>query len=441
MMSNLSETITNTGFTDEAFAAFLEARHEPEWLTDYRRDAWKGFCELGFPDSRQEEWKRTELRTFRLDRFGPPSPLAENAAIPQPLLTEGVALGGRTVALDSFTVQSQLDAAWRDRGVLFGDLETLVAEHGELLRPHLERRIVNPRRDKFAALHAALWSGGTLLYVPRGVVIDRPLHAFSALSPGSVDLGHCLVVLEEDSEATLLAETGSSDPAASGLHCGAIEILVGPGARLRYVNLQNWGSGVWHFAHQQALVERGARLQWTIGALGARLAQVNQHVALIGPYADVQVNGVMFTEGKQHLVYNTLQHHQQPHCTSDLLYKGALQDKSRLVWRGMIKVDRDAQKTDGYQRDDNLILAGSARADSIPGLEIEADDVKCSHGATCGRVDDEQVFYAMARGLTRREAVRMIVAGFFQQVFDRITIPSVRNALGDAIRRRVREYR
>jgi Fe-S cluster assembly protein SufD len=441
MMSNTSGTITNMGFTDAAFDAFLEARREPQWLTDNRRDAWKGFCELGLPDSRQEEWKRTELRTFRLDRFGPPLPPAEDAAVPQPLLTEGVELAGRTVALDSFTVQSHLDAALRDRGVLFGDLETLVAEHGKLLRPYLERRIVNPRRDKFAALHAALWSGGTLLYVPRGVTIAQPLHVFSALSPGGVDLGHCLVVLEEDSEATLLAETGSSDAVASGLHCGAVEILVGPGARLRYVNLQNWGSGVWHFAHQQALVERGARLQWTIGALGARLAQVNQHVALTGPYADVQVNGVMFTEGKQHLVYNTLQHHQQPHCTSDLLYKGALQDKSRLVWRGMIKVDKDAQKTDGYQRDDNLILAGSARADSIPGLEIEADDVKCSHGATCGRVDDEQVFYAMARGLTRREAVRMIVAGFFQQVFDRITIPSVRNALGDAIRRRVREYR
>ena len=301
-------------------------------------------------------------------------------------------------------------------------------------------QIVDPRRDKFASLHAAFWSGGTLLYVPRGVTIDQPLHIFSALSPGGVDLGHSLVVLEEDSEATLLAETASSDTAASGLHCGAIEILVGPGARLRYVNLQNWGTGVWHFAHQQALVQRGARLQWTIGALGARLAQVNQHVALAGPYADVQVNGVMFTEGKQHLVYNTLQHHQQPHCTSDLLYKGALQDRSRLVWRGMIKVDKDAQKTDGYQRDDNLILAGSARADSIPGLEIEADDVKCSHGATCGRVDDEQVFYAMARGLTRREAVRMIVTGFFQQVFDRITVESVREALGAAIGRRIREY-
>ena len=174
--------------------------------------------------------------------------------------------------------------------------------------------------------------------------------------------------------------------------------------------------------------------------LGSRLAKVNQHVALVGPGANVEVNGVMFTEGKQHLSYHTLQHHKAPHCTSDLLYKGALQDKSRLVWRGMIKVDRDAQKTDGYQRDDNLILSEEARADSIPGLEIEADDVKCSHGATAGRVDDEQVFYARCRGLTRKEAVRMIVTGFFQQVFDRIPIASVRHALGEAIGRRVREY-
>ena len=160
----------------------------------------------------------------------------------------------------------------------------------------------------------------------------------------------------------------------------------------------------------------------------------------IGEGASAQVNGVMFTDGRQHHSYHTLQHHQAAHCTSDLLYKGALQGNSRIVWRGMIKVDRDAQKTDGYQRDDNLILSESARADSIPGLEIEADDVKCSHGATVGRVDDEQVFYACARGFTRQEAIRTIVTGFFQQVFDRIPIESVSRALGEAIGRRVREF-
>jgi Fe-S cluster assembly protein SufD len=148
----------------------------------------------------------------------------------------------------------------------------------------------------------------------------------------------------------------------------------------------------------------------------------------------------MFTEGKQHLSYHTLQHHEAPHCRSDFLYKSALQDKSRTVWRGMIKVDPAAQRTDGYQRNDNLLLSERARADSIPGLEIEADDVRCTHGSTSGRVDDELIFYTQCRGYTRREAVRIIVSGFFQQIFDRITIPSVRDALAGAIVRRVREY-
>ncbi len=152
------------------------------------------------------------------------------------------------------------------------------------------------------------------------------------------------------------------------------------------------------------------------------------------------MNGVMFTEGRQHLSYHTLQHHRAPHCRSDFLYKAALQDKSRTVWRGMIKVDPVAQKTDGYQRNDNLLLSQSVRADAIPGLEIEADDVRCTHGSTTGRVDDELLFYAQSRGFTRREAVRLIVTGFFQQVFDRITIESVREALAFAIARRVREY-
>jgi Fe-S cluster assembly protein SufD len=334
-----------------------------------------------------------------------------------------------------------LDPIWRDRGVVFDSLEEAIARSPERLRAHFHCPIVDPRSDKFAALQAACWSGGTFLYVPPGVVIDQPLYSLSALSPGAADYGRTVVILDEGAEATLLSETASLDPAASGLHCGALEIRVGPGARLRYVNLQNWGAGVWHFAHQRAVVDRDARLQWTIGALGSRLAKVNQHVALAGPRAEAQVNGVMFTEGKQHLSYHTLQHHQAAECKSDLLYKGALQDKSHLVWRGMIHVDRDAQKTDGYQRNDNLILSDTVRVDSIPGLEILADDVKCTHGATSGRVDDEQIFYALSRGLTRKEAVRMIVAGFFQQIFDRITIPSVRDALGDAIRERVREYR
>jgi Fe-S cluster assembly protein SufD len=433
-------TIT-TGFTPATFDAFLQSRDEPGWLTEQRRAAWRAFGELPMPSRKDEEWMRTDIRAFHLDRFSPPGEGATGmrGALPAGLLTEGVTLAGQVTAVDGRPMSHVLNKKWSDRGVVFGSLDLLVAEHGDLIQKRLSRA-VNPQQDKFAALHAAFWSGGTLLYVPRGVVIDEPLHSLSGLSAGGVDFGHTLVVLEDGAEATLLSETAGGGSDAPGLHVGAIELFVGPNAKLRYVNLQNWGTGVWHFAHQNALVDRDAQLQWTIGALGSRLAKVNQHVALVAAGANAQVNGVMFTEGKQHLAYNTLQHHQAPDCKSDLLYKGALQDKSRLVWRGMIKVDRDAQKTDGYQRNDNLMLSEEARADSIPGLEIQADDVRCTHGATAGRVDDEQIFYSRCRGLTRNEAVRMIVAGFFQQVFDRITIESVREALGHAIGRRIREY-
>jgi Fe-S cluster assembly protein SufD len=442
----MSTAVVSTGFSQLAFDAFLSARREPAWLTAMRREAWRRFQELPMPSVRDEEWMRTDIRLFKLDRFSPPvQPIDEfreaRSTAPHALLAAGVDLAGRLASVDSRSVEHELDLNLGKQGVLFGSLDALVSEHGELLRPYFERHVVDPFKDKFSALHAAFWCGGTLLYVPKGVRIEQPLHSLSAMAGAGIDLGKTLVILADGAEATLLSETASSSADGGGLHCGSIELIVEKAARLRYVNLQNWGHEVWHFAHQKAHVGREGRLQWTIGALGSRLAKVNQHVAMTGPDAEVQVNGVMFTEGRQHLSYNTHQHHQAAYCKSDLLYKAALQDRSRTVWRGMIKVDRDAQRTDAYQRNDNLMLSRDARADSIPGLEIEADDVRCTHGSTSGRVDEQQVFYAMTRGYTRREAVRMIVAGFFQQVFDRITIESVRDALGEAIGRRVSDIK
>lgn len=443
-MSDISFSTTEknaVGFNQNAFDAFLDSRHEPDWLVDLRRSAWRAYCQKEWPKGREEEWLRTDIRLFKLERFALPLEAPEPVELAQPLLSEGVVLGGQTTALNSHSVEARLDPKWAAKGVLFGSLDELVAEHGEVLRPHLLTRAVDFRFDKFSALHAACWSGGHVLYVPRGVAVDEPFHAHSVLGAGGVDLGHTLVILEEGAEATMLVESASLAPTDAGLHCGATEVILGSGSRLRYVHLQDWSKGVWHFAHQKALVGRDASLQWTIAALGSRLAKVNQHVELVGEGAQCQVNGVLFTEDKQHISYHTLQHHVAPYCRSDFLYKAALQDKSRTVWRGMIKVDRGANKTDGYQRNDNLLLSNDARADSIPGLEIQHDDVRCTHGSTSGRVDEELIFYATCRGFTRQEAIRLIVTGFFQQVFDRITIESVRNALGQAIARRVREYK
>jgi Fe-S cluster assembly protein SufD len=432
------DTTAELGFTRTGFEAFLESRQEPEWLSDFRREGWEHFSSMDWPAANQEEWLRTDLRPFKLERFGPfvevPSSFGAG------LLTEGVDLAGHSVAVNGRPVSAVLDEKWTRRGVLFGSLDELIRDHGDLLRPHLLQRAAQPWLDRFAALHTAFWSGGHVLYVPRGVVIDQPLHALSVITDGGSDLGHTLVIMDDGAEATFLTETSSPTETTTGFHCGAIELLLGPGSNLRYVNLQNWGMGVWHFAQQKAIVQRDASLQWTIGAMGAKLAKVDQHVTLVEPGANCQVNGTMFTEGKQQLTYNTLQHHVAPYCKSDLLYKAALQDRSRTVWRGMIRVDAGAIKTDGYQRNDNLLLSSTARADSIPGLQIKADDVRCTHGATSGRVDEELIFYARCRGFTRQEAVQMIVTGFFQQVYDRITVQSVRDALGRAIARRVRDY-
>ena len=429
-----------SGFGAEAFEALKQERSaEPQWLAERRDQAWKAFEEARWPTRSDEEWMRTDSRLFKLEKFSP-APASATIEVETPLLSSGVDLAGRVDSVNGRAITSELDPGLAEKGVIFGGLGQAVIDHGDELRAAFDREVVSPTYDKFAMLNAAAWTGGVVLYVPRNVHIEKPLHAISRLTgEGASDISKTIVVLEEGAEATLLMETASDNETAAGLHNGSIEIVVGRGAKLRYVNLQNWNNRTWHFAHQKACVEREGQLQWTIGALGARLAKVNQQVALAGSDAEAQVNGVMFTQGKQHLCYNTHQHHEAPYCRSDLLYKAALQDTSRTVWRGMIKVDEAGQRTDAYQRNDNLMLAKTARADSIPGLEIEADDVRCTHGSTSGRVDDSQIFYAMARGFTRQEAVRMIVTGFFQQVFDRITIESVREALGEAIGKRVQD--
>lgn len=435
----MTTAIAGNGINEATFGELLAERSgEPAWLTERRQAAWSAFEAANWPARNDEEWMRTDVRLFKLDKFS----LAGGEASPgaAALLSQGVDLAGRVESVNGRAVVSELDPELASQGVVFGGLGQAVKDHPELLKSIFEREVVSPTYDRFAMLSSACWTGGVVLYVPRGVHLDKPLHAISRLAgEGAADFSKTLVVLEEGAEATLLMETLSDDPAAAGLHNGSIEIVVGKGARLRYVNLQNWNDRTWHFAHQKAVVEKQGQLQWTIGALGARLAKVNQQVALAGSDAEAQVNGVMFTQGKQHLCYNTHQHHEAPYCRSDLLYKAALQDTSRTVWRGMIKVDEAGQRTDAYQRNDNLMLAKTARADSIPGLEIEADDVRCTHGSTSGRVDETQVYYAMTRGYTRQEAVRMIVTGFFQQVFDRITIESVREALGEAIGQRVQD--
>lgn len=439
-MSNAPTTIpiaATSGFTEPAFEAFLRGRDEPSWLRARRKEAFGIFQKTPMPSSRDEEWRRTDIRAFKLDSFVPPTPEQagpDDSAAFEPLWQAMSAHYATGIEQVNGGVTRVADRS-KLQGAIFVDLNQAVKDYPELVEKFLLTRAVSPSADAFSALHAAFWTSGTLLYVPKGVKVEAPLFSLVGLArEGRVDLEHTLIVLEEGAQATLVRETASRDRgAAPALHLGAVEILVGRGAKLRFVNIQNWDEHTWHFSRERAVIGPDAAIQWTVGGLGARLAKVNQEVSLVGEGSRAQVNGVLFTSGRQHLAYFTRQDHAAPHTQSDLLYKGGLKDKSRIVWKGMIRVEKDAQRTDAYQKNDNLVLSDAARADSIPGLEIEANDVRCTHGATAGRVDEDMIFYCQTRGVARETAIRLIVEGFFANVYDRIILEPVRETLRQAV--------
>ena len=433
----IAPTAATGGFSEAQFEAFLKTRTEPDWLTERRRAAFGALANLPMPTARDEEWRRTDIRGLKLGQFGPPTADGAGAEASAAMRASWDVLAGHyATGLEQINgVATRVPDSSDLGGAVFTDLATAVQSHPEVVQRYLMTDAVSPTADAFAALHAAFWSSGTFLYVPKGVKVARPLFSLIGMAQaGRVDLEHTLVVVEDEAEATLVREVTSQGRGDQpGLHVGAVELFVKSGAKLQFVNLQNWDAHTYNFSRERALVGANASVQWTVGGIGSRLSKVNQEVALVGEGADAQVNGVMFTTGRQHLAYFTRQDHAAPNTRSDLLYKSGLKDGSRIVWKGMIRVEKDAQKTDAYQKDDNILLSHEARADSIPGLEIEANDVRCTHGATAGQVDPEMVFYAQARGVERDTAIRLIVEGFFANVYDRIALEPVRETLRQAV--------
>ena len=425
--------INRIGFSAEVFESFLSTRTEPSWITDARRVAYAQYEEFLGEELDPEEFKRVDLRIFNAAKFRPSTDDSDASSV-STLLAGETEYGGSIRHVNGATSHANVSADMTSKGVLFGDLQTLLTENRELLEPYFLKQAVRPDADRFAAWHAAFWTSGTLLYVPQGVEVELPLHSLIAHTrDGVADFGHTLIIVEDEAKATLLEETTSADEDLNGLHVGCVELIVGKYANLRYVQLQNWNQKTWHFAHQAGNVASEGSLQWTVVGLGSRLSHIHQDINLNGRAATAEVNGVTFASDRQKISYYTQQHHKAQGTHSDLLYKEVLRDESRVIWRGMIKVDAAAQQTDGYQRSDALMLSSDARCDNIPGLEIEADDVRCTHGATTGRVDEEQIFYAESRGISEKEAMHMIVEGFFQQVYDRIPIEIVRETLSRTV--------
>ena len=384
-----------------------------------RNDLLGRYQALPLPTTKDEHWRFTDLAGFDPDAWTA-NGAAEIAAPPSLLELDvaGVAhVGEAGIEIDRAPDGIRFEPLPEDHDLLY----SLVGWD-----------------EKFAAHNAALWKHGLLVHVPRGVVVEKPLYVRIANAvEGGALFWRLLLVAEPESRFAVIEEYASASPELSAYSNAAVEIVVQDGAKVEYVSIQNLSRSTWHFASHHARVERDAELDWVTGGFGSAKGKVRIQNDLAGPGATSRVTGAYFVDGTQHLDYDTFQEHMAPNTTSDFAFKGALRDTARAVWRGMIRVEEGAQKTNAYQENRNLLLSKTAHADSIPGLEILANDVRCTHGATLGQVDREQLFYLMTRGLSRAEAERMIVLGFFQDVLDRVELEPVREALAAALEARI----
>ncbi len=426
--------VSRTRRADSAAKDFVFAESDiragKDSVASYRASAWSAFKKHSLPDTTQEAWRRTDIHTLPVDKFKFAVEGAYNDLPPvredllRPLIADQH--GGQIVLVPG-GVKIELDEKLTKKGVIFTDLLTAEKEHPELLAKMMGKT-VNVEEGKFSALAGAFAQNGIVLYVPKGVTVEEPLHSV-LWGPGTdiAHVSHILVLVDEGASVTYVHESASPDlKGANSMHAGIVELQVMQNASLKFVELQSWGRHVWNFSHERARVEHSGNLDWIFGAIGSRLTKNFTELDLAGEGAQGRMSGFYFTDGNQHLDHDTQQNHLAPHTTSDLLFKGALKGNSRSVWQGMIYVAPGAQKTDGYQANRNLVLSDQARADSIPGLEILADDVRCTHGATVGKLEAEPLFYLKSRGIPQAEAEKIVVEGFFDPIFQRIPFEGVR---------------
>lgn len=420
--------------------ALSKNRGEPSWMRERRVEAWEVYEGMPMPFM-EEEWRRTDYRHIRWDQASPM--LVANGAgagqVPakhlEPLI--GHEQGGLLVLVDGMMVRCELADELREQGIVVSDLRQALAEHEDLLRKHFMTTAVKASDGKFAALHGALWNHGAFIYVPRGRQATLPLHVVCYNSSSGAAMGHVLVVLEENAQATVQVEYASSPGAKHTAYVGATELIVGDAGNLRYVSLQDWNRETFEFSHQRGVVGRDAHLDWVNGVMGSRLTKAFIEVDAVGTGANARVSGFFFADHGQFFDLDTQQNHNAPLTNTDLLFKGAARDNARTLWQGMIKSLPKMQRIDGYQVCRNLLLSDEARMDSIPGLEIEADDVACSHAATFGALEEEPIYYLMSRGITRPQAQLMIIEGFFDELLQRIPFERVRRRLMNEIEAKI----
>lgn len=445
MIAELTE-----GVTDALNAAAVGqiSASEPNWLRERRDHAWDVYERTPMPTTRLEEWRYTDLRR-KLDlpslKLSEAGPVADNFESWPLRLREAMALdrdaSGHLVIIDGHVVHADVDASLAAKGVILMSLHEAVEKHEGLVKEYLATKAVPPEEGKFAALNAALWNDGIFLLVPRGVKLESPVRVTRWYSESGVAyFSRTLIVAETASQVSFVDEILSDDFSAQTFTSSAVEVFAQDGAQVQYVAVQRLGRGGFYQSVQRTLAQRDATLDTLNVALGGTTTRVDLNARLLGPGSNSDMLGLYFGDADQHFDFNTSQDHVADNAGSDLLYKGALDGHSRAVFRGIIRVHKGAQRTDAYQTNRNILLSPHARADSLPNLEIEADDVKCSHGATVGQLDAEARFYLMSRGMNQIQAERLVVLGFLGEVLARLPLGGVGEKVTRVIQQKLEHH-
>jgi Fe-S cluster assembly protein SufD len=453
--TTIPAALTGTGFGPAAVAALDEFAVQGEWRGAQRRAAFERFTELPMPSRKDEYWRFTALRGLDLEQRATYTYEGSNAD-PDAAATLDLARGlvarsilgaadyaGRIVTVNNAQRCQMIDIPGElPEGVVFCKLRHAMRDHQELFAKYAGSVVTSEGSsscdDKFVALAESMADSGIFLYVPRGVKIEQPLHAPVVHTvDGATIQRRVLVVLEEGAEATFVEEFLSASDELSGLSNMVVELVAGQNSHLHYVTIQDWATPMWHLATHRVHAARDAQVDWTAIGLGASRGKSRMEAHLNGAGSSVKLTGAYFVDGTQQLDYDTYQLHAAPNASSDLAFKGVLDDKGHAIWRGMIAVAPGAQGTDAFQENRNLVLKSGAHADSVPGLTIEANDVRCTHASTTSKIDTEQLFYLQARGITREAATQEIVRGFYTDVLDRITSEQVRDQVREALWARI----
>jgi Fe-S cluster assembly protein SufD len=423
-----------TAFTTDA----ARALGGPQWLVDRRVAAAERLDTIAWPTPAEEIWRYSKIDEFDPGRYQAflPDELGDPGVEPAPgggpLAAEAGDRAGLVVVRNGRVVHHELDPALEAKGVVVCGLDT--CEELDVV-PWLGQ-CTDASPDAFTVLHDAFLAGGALVKVPAGVVVDRPIVVLHwSHGDGRASFPHTLVVAGERAEVAVVDRFAS----AGGDHLvdAAVELIVGDGAHVRYLSVQEHGPHTWQVALQRAHLGRDATLRSSAVALGGHYARLRSEARLDGSGSESDLLAVYFGDGEQMLDFRTLQDHAAPHTRSNLLFKGAVEDRAHSVYSGLVHLRHEAQRSEAYQTNRNLVLTEGAGAESIPNLEIEANDVKCSHASTVGPVDDDQRYYLATRGIPPEEADRLIVLGFFDDVLNQLPVRSLAAPLRDAVVRKI----